>query len=65
MKTVHVLANNDPIVGYALAPLWHNRDRLRESGYAIKVFHRSSDEFLSCDILCLISKPTFKLLKER
>ena len=65
MKTVHILANNAPIVGYALAPLRHNRDRLRESGYAIKVFHKSSDECLSCNVLCLISKPTFRLVKER
>ena len=65
MKSVHILASRDPIVQYALAPLLHNARRLRQYGYIVRIFREPSPECLSCAILCLISKPTLKLLGDK
>ena len=65
MKRVHFLANRDQIVNYTLAPVRYNIAQLHERGYEIKVFYKLTDACLDCDILCLISKPTYKLVNEK
>lgn len=64
MKRVHFLANRESIVNYTLAPVRHNRRKLRERGYDIRIFYSPTDACLDCDILCLISKPTYQLVGE-
>lgn len=64
MKTVHILANKDQIINYTLAPIRHNHRQLLERGYAVEIFYKISDELFDCDILCLISKPTYGLSGE-
>lgn len=64
MVRVHFLANRESIVNYTMAPVRHNRSTLRERGYDIRVFYDPSDACLDCDTLCLISKPTYKLVGE-
>lgn len=62
MKRVHFLSNTDPIPTYALAPVRANRRRLRDRGYVVRVFDRPSARCLDCDILCLVSKPTHRIV---
>ncbi len=65
MKQIHFLANRDQIINYTLAPIRANRARLRDRGFEIKIFYKPSDACLDCDILCLISKPTYKLTGDK
>ena len=64
MKRIHVLINRDDIVNYAMMPLRYNRKQLKEQGYQVNFFYKPSAKCLECDVLCLISKPTIKILKE-
>lgn len=60
MKHIHFIANHDAIINYALAPIRHNKRQLLERGYNIKIFYKLEDDSLDCDILCLLSKPTYR-----
>ena len=64
MKRVNFIANRDPIINYTLAPVRHNRRQLRDRGFDLQIHTKLSDACLDCDILCLISKPTYKHVAE-
>lgn len=64
MKRVHVLASPETIVQYAVAPIRHNRRRLRALGYDCREFYGVSDRLFDCNILLLISKAVFTTVKE-
>ena len=65
MKKVHFLADKTPIVNYCLTPLRYNKKALIERGYKVKIFYKPAIKTLACDILCLISKPVLRMVKER
>ena len=66
MKLVHFLAGkNDPIIEYLLFPIRLNRNRLLELGYRVKILREVSEKCFECDVLCLVSKPTMQLLRNR
>jgi len=65
MKKIHFLANKQSIINYTLAPVRANRKRLRDAGYKIEIFYGVEPHLLDCDVLCLISKPTHSILRDR
>jgi hypothetical protein len=65
MKKVHFLANKTDIVNYSLTPLRYNKKALAERGYKIKIFYTPTIKAMTCDILCLISKPVLNMVGEK
>ena len=65
MKKVHFLTDKNPIVHYLTTPVRYNKKQLRERGFRVGFFYKPTEACLSCDILCLISKPTINLLEEK
>lgn len=63
MRRVHFLSERrDKIGEYLLYPIRVNRKQLRERGLDVCIFYDLNDACLSCDVLCLVSKPTQRLL---
>jgi hypothetical protein len=66
MRKVHFLSERrDKIGEYLLFPIRVNRKQLRERGLDVRIFYDLSEACLSCDVLCLVSKPTMRLLGSR
>lgn len=66
MRRVHFLSERrDKIGEYLLFPIRVNRKQLRERGLDVRIFYGLSEACLSCDVLCLVSKPTMRLLDSR
>jgi len=62
---IHFLASkHEQIVDYFLTPIRFNKNRLKDMGYDIHIYYGIDEEFLNCDILCLISKSVIPQLKE-
>ncbi len=64
MKKVHFLTGKDQIPDYLTTPVYHNEKALCERGYRTSFSYKLSEKFLSCDILCLVSKPVIRMLNE-
>jgi glycosyl transferase family 1 len=62
MKRIHFLATKESIIDYTLSPVRSNKSNLLERGYAVKIFYKLHPSLLDCNILCLISKSTHKIL---
>ncbi|MCH8033729.1 MAG: glycosyltransferase family 1 protein [Bacteroidetes bacterium] len=65
IKKVHLLIDKSRIVDYSLLPLRFNKKRLFKRGYKLSFFYQQTEEYLSCDILLLFSKPVLQMLNEQ
>jgi len=65
MKNVHFITKNSQIEDYLITPVNYNKKALYERGYKVQIFYKLTKKSLSCDILCLISKPIIQMLRER
>ncbi len=65
MKHVHLLASKEQIINYTLAPIRANKHRLSELGYDVKIFYDQVPELLNCNVLCLVSKSTQKIMNDK
>ncbi len=65
MKNVHFLTNKNKIEDYSISPVRYNKKALYERGYKVKIFYEPNEKCLSCDILCLVSKPVLQMLNEK
>lgn len=64
MKRVHFIIDRSRIVDFLVTPVRFNRQRLRSRGYDVRFYYRPSRRVYSCDILCLVSKPTLHWTNE-
>lgn len=62
IKTVNILTSKALIPDYTVTPIRYNKRALHKRGYKVKIFYRLAEKYLSCDILCLISKPALYAL---
>lgn len=65
MKKINILVDKSKIIDYLVTPIRHNKKKLNELGYNINFYCSISNRFLTCDILLLTSKATFKILNEK
>jgi hypothetical protein len=65
MKTIHFITNKNKIADYLITPVRYNRKALQRRGYKVKIFYKLMKKYLSCDILCLVSKPLLQMLREK
>jgi hypothetical protein len=64
MKIVHFVTGKDPISDYLNTPVRYNKRLLCDKGYKVKMLYQPSKRNLTCDILCFVSKPLLRMVKE-
>lgn len=64
MNIINIIADRKDIVNYALLPLQHNKSKLLELGYDVRINTKVSTSLFECDTLCVFSKSIIRLLKE-